>query len=135
MNNTILPITAIFLAIVGLGIFGLSGTPSSEATRDDSDDTSSADISKMDMTLFYGIGCPHCEVVDEYIEDNNIMDSLEFESKEIYYNKENADKLAEIAKHCGITTNIGVPFMWTGETCFIGAPDIINFLASETISE
>ena len=78
--------------------------------------------------LFYGNGCPHCKIVEEYIEENNIQDKLSFVRKEVYYNKDNALDLEAKAKICGLPArSIGVPFFWDGEKCFIGDRNIIKF--------
>ena len=80
------------------------------------------------IILFYGTGCPHCEKVEEYLQENNIESKINIEKKEVYDNKDNANLLAKIAKKCGIKENeLGVPFLWTGSECKIGDEDIINF--------
>jgi glutaredoxin len=91
---------------------------------------SSPDQNLKGIVLFYGIGCPHCAKVEEFIKTNKIKEKIEFEEKEVYYNKENAQKLIEIAKKCGFNENeIGVPFLWDGENqrCIVGDEPIINF--------
>ena len=84
---------------------------------------------KDDIILFYGIGCPHCLIVDNYIEENKIEERMSFEHLEIYYNKSNSNLLAEKASACGLNTNrIGVPLLWENNRCFIGDRQIIEFL-------
>jgi hypothetical protein len=81
--------------------------------------------------LFYGIGCPHCAKVEEFIRENKIKEKIAFEEKEVYFNKENAKQLIEVAKKCGFNEKeIGVPFLWNGENqrCIVGDEPIINFL-------
>jgi len=85
------------------------------------------------IILFYGDGCPHCAIVEDYIKNNNIKERLSFEEKEVYYNRKNADDLVVKAKICGIPTDyIGVPFLWDGEKCFVGDQDIIDFFKQKT---
>lgn len=96
------------------------------------------------IILFYGEGCPHCAIVEKYIEENKIKEKFSFEEKEkissggkekiffeekeVYYNRKNAKELAKRAKICGIPENsIGVPFLWNGSKCFIGDQSIIEF--------
>jgi glutaredoxin len=82
------------------------------------------------IVFFYGIGCPHCQKVEEFIKENKIKEKISFEEKEVYLNKENAKLLTEMAKKCGINENeIGVPFLWDGEKekCIIGDEPIIEF--------
>jgi len=80
------------------------------------------------IILFYGIGCPHCAKVEEFIKENQIEKTISFVKKEIYFNRQNAKELEEKAKICEIPENeVGVPFLWDGEKCFLGDVDIINF--------
>jgi len=80
------------------------------------------------IIFFYGDGCPHCALVENFIAENNIEAKVPFVKKEVYYNKQNADELAEKAKTCDIPTNsIGVPFLWDGTKCLVGDQDIIKF--------
>ena len=83
------------------------------------------------MILFYGDGCPHCENVAEYIEQNNIKDKYQFQELEVYNNKQNAQLMARKAKGCGLDTSqgIGVPFLFDGQKCLLGDQDIINFFS------
>ena len=80
------------------------------------------------IIFFYGNGCPHCALVEEYFKTNNIHEKISFEEKEVYYNQQNAQELIAKAKLCGIKENaIGVPFLWDGKTCIIGDRPIIDF--------
>jgi glutaredoxin len=80
------------------------------------------------IVLFYGDGCPHCAIVEDYIKNNNIKERLSFEEKEVYYNQNNAKELEAKAKICGLATDsIGVPFLWEGEKCYVGDQEIIRF--------
>jgi len=83
------------------------------------------------ITLFYGDGCPHCEIVEEFIKKNNLKDKISFVQKEVYNDKKNSDDLVAKAKICGIPTNsIGVPFLWDGTKCLVGGKDIIDLFKS-----
>ena len=80
------------------------------------------------VILFYGDGCPHCAIVEDYLRDNQVENSFPFTRKEVYHNSNNAKELGEKAKNCGIPANsIGVPLLWDGQKCLIGDEDIINF--------
>lgn len=82
------------------------------------------------IILFYGIGCPHCAVVDEYIKQNNIEEKVSFQKKEALFHPDNWELMIEKASICGLSTStddIGVPFLWDGSECFMGPTDIINF--------
>ncbi|NCD00521.1 hypothetical protein EOL94_00250 [bacterium] len=84
------------------------------------------------IILFYGDGCPHCLIVEEYLDSNNISKQITFVMKEVYNNQKNSQKLVEKAKICGMPTNsIGVPFLWDGAKCLVGDQDIIEFFKSK----
>ncbi|MFA5744694.1 MAG: glutathione S-transferase N-terminal domain-containing protein [Candidatus Paceibacterota bacterium] len=85
-------------------------------------------ITDSDIVLFYGDGCPHCAIIEEFVKDNDIEAKVSFEKKEVYYSKQNADDLVAKASLCGIPTDtIGVPFLWDGSKCLVGDRDIIEF--------
>ena len=127
MKNKIIIPTILFIAVLIFSSFALlqekdkKQTSTNETTTEENQSTSQ-------IILFYGDGCPHCAIVEEYIEENNIKEKLSFEEKEVYYNKKNADDLATKAKICGISAkSIEIPFLWDGSECLIGSQDIINF--------
>jgi len=111
-------------AAVAVGFYFLKGHNNTTSSNTSSNSTSSTII------LFYGIGCPHCAKVEEFIKENRIKEKITFEEKEVYFNKENTKQLVEVAKKCGFNENeIGVPFLWDGDNqkCIVGDEPIINF--------
>lgn len=85
------------------------------------------------IILFYGDGCPHCKIVDDYIKANNIKDKIKFTELEVFNNKDNAKILLAKAKICNIDqSQIGVPFLWEGSKCLLGDQDVINFFKEKT---
>lgn len=80
------------------------------------------------IVLFYGDGCPHCKIVDDFVKANNIETKVKFIRLEVFNNKDNAKVLSERAQACGLLTDqIGVPFLWNGKTCIVGDQDVIKF--------
>lgn len=83
------------------------------------------------IILFYGEGCPHCKVVDDFVSQNKIEDKVKFIKLEVWHNADNQEILSQVAtQKCGITsTKIGVPFLFDGNNkCYIGDVDVISFL-------
>ncbi|MFA5755226.1 MAG: hypothetical protein WC909_02620 [Candidatus Paceibacterota bacterium] len=76
------------------------------------------------IILFYSEYCGHCAIVKEYIEENKIEEKIKFETKDA--NKDTS-LLFEKANICGITGNVGVPFLFDGESCVVGDKNIIDF--------
>lgn len=84
--------------------------------------------------FYYGITCPHCKVVEQYMEENNVSSKIQFKSKEVYQNKENAAELTKVGRYCKLGKNIGaVPLLFYNDNCYLGDKPIIDFL-NKTIS-
>lgn len=124
MKNKIIIPTILFIIVLGFSFVLLLQAKNNNQPNNDNQNQ---------IILFYGEGCPHCEIVDKYIEENKIEEKISFVRKEVYNNQENQKELIEKAKICGISdNNIGVPFLWDGEKCFIGDQDIINLFKIKT---
>jgi len=118
--------TIIFLAIAILVIAGVLYF----AARNGAFDNPSQDAEG--VILFYGDGCSHCADVEKYIQDNKINEKVQFTKLEVYNNQENAKKLLEKAVACGLNVNqVGIPFVWDGQKCIIGGPEVINFFKQQ----
>jgi len=84
------------------------------------------------IILFYGEGCSHCKIVDDFISQNKIEDKVKFTRLEVFNNKDNAGILLQKAGICKIDqNNIGVPFLWDGKNCLLGDEDVISFFKKE----
>jgi hypothetical protein len=80
------------------------------------------------IILFYGNGCPHCEIVDDFVLQNKIEEKVKFTKLEVWYNKDNQSIISQVAQKCGITADsVGVPFLYDGVKCYEGDIDVINF--------
>ncbi len=84
------------------------------------------------MILYYSETCPHCKIVDKYIEENNIDSRLKITKKEVSESIENSSELAEKTYSCGLDTkNLGIPFLYYKSKCYMGDQDIIKLLENE----
>lgn len=83
-----------------------------------------------DIVLYYGDGCPHCDIVDEYVEENNIHQKIKFNYKEVYNDNANLRELNEHAVSCGME-RAGVPLLWDGEKCHVGDVKVIEYFESK----
>ena len=128
MNKKIIIPTILFVAIFFFSFFALSG----EGDKNQKPAGNTAE-EQGQITLFYGDGCPHCKIVEDYIKQYQITGKISFVQKEVYSNQANATELGAKAKICGLPANsIGVPLLFDGEKCFIGDQDIINFFKQKT---
>ena len=88
------------------------------------------------ILLFYGDGCPFCKKVEDFISENKIAEKVPFKNLEISFegktSKElqtNSGFLVQAAQNCklDIKGGVNIPFLYDGQNCLIGEPDIVNF--------
>ena len=81
------------------------------------------------IILFYGQECPHCQIVEKYIADNNVKAKVTFSEREVNHDKANADLMVKKQKDCKLDKNsIGaVPFLFTADKCYLGQEEIMQF--------
>lgn len=94
-----------------------------------------AAVENSDIILFTGKGCPHCEKVEEFLKEKDIASKINFQIKEVWYDKDNAATMQEKAVACNIPQDqLGVPFLYSqnDSKCLIGDPDIIDFFKEKT---
>ena len=82
--------------------------------------------------FFYGSTCPHCQKVEEFMNQNGTRSKLSFQELEVYNDKANAQRLIQTARKCGLDTlnGVGVPLFYADGKCLVGDVDIINYLSS-----
>ena len=78
---------------------------------------------------FWGDGCPHCTVVEEFYSTWEERDKLNINKMEVWANPEYAKVLQQRAEYCGIRpSEIGVPFLFTPDgKCLSGDEPIIDY--------
>lgn len=90
--------------------------------------------------LFFGDGCPHCKVVDEFVTENKIEEKIKLSKLEIPFAlktspelQKNSLVLLQIAKKCNIdiSNGVSIPFLYGNEKCYVGQDDVINFFKNE----
>lgn len=81
----------------------------------------SGEIKDDQVYLFVGEGCPHCENVEKFIEENKIADKVKITTLEVFVNKGNQKLYLEAYKKCGKDTKqISVPVMFYQGECIEG---------------
>ncbi len=83
-----------------------------------------------DLTYYWGEGCPHCEIVEEFISTWEKKDTIKIDKKEVWNTIENAKELKARYIYCNVPeSQMGVPLLFTPEgTCFSGDTPIIDYL-------
>jgi len=123
-NIKLFVIAGVLIALAGFITFGNNETLAKVLSFF----VSAPKITDNSIILFYGTGCPHCEIVEDYIKENNIEEKVLFSRLEVFNNESNAKILLEKAQICKLdTTSVGVPFLWDGQNCLMGDQDVINF--------
>jgi glutaredoxin len=92
--------------------------------------------SEADLILFWGEGCPHCEVVKTHIKDNNLETKVKIAYKEVYYDKENQKLIENTVQKCpeiDSSRGVGVPlaFDTKNSKCLYGDIPIIDWLKAK----
>lgn len=80
--------------------------------------------SKINVYLFRGEGCPHCEEAIEWFEnvlanDEEYSKYYELVKYEVWYDKDNSQLMSDVADELG-TEASGVPFIVIGDKYFSG---------------
>ena len=89
----------------------------------------------IDIVLFWGDGCPHCENVRNYLKANPATGKLNIDQKEVYYNKANQQIMDETAKKCpeiDASKGLAVPMAYADNKCFVGDTPIIDLIKQKT---
>lgn len=132
-------ITLIIVICVLGGVFWLLSQPPAGEINNPSDITtvSTESFSSSDLIFYWGDGCPHCENVEKWIEENNTDNKLKIVYKEVYDDINNQTELYNLAKqYCPQIINngsIGVPtgFDPVSQECIQGDTPIIEFLSDK----
>jgi cytochrome c biogenesis protein CcdA/glutaredoxin len=91
-----------------------------------------ANYTEEEITIYVGDGCPHCAVVEEYVEDEGVEEYLDVEFKEVYNDRGNAAEFHERATELGLPLgSLGVPFLVVGDEHFVGDKPIIAFFEEQ----
>jgi len=119
----------VFMIFVVCGLVWLAGQ------NEDVDMESTKKLNEEGITLFYGDGCPHCEDVERFNEENDIKNKVIFEELEVWKDKENAKLMNDAAKICELNLEkIGVPFLFADGKCYVGSPEVQNFFGEKARS-
>jgi len=80
---------------------------------------------------FWGNGCLHCKVVEDFLTSWDKKDKVVIDKKEVWANAANAKELEARYESCKITNpnEMGVPLLFTPDgKCYSGDTEIINYL-------
>lgn len=123
---TIIAIILTLVIIVG-GVFLTS-------KGQDSDSSGSYPL-PTELTYYWGDGCPHCKIVEDFLEtwEKNLpagRRGLKIDKKEVWNNVAYAKELKARYEYCKVSqSEMGVPLLFTPEgKCYSGDTPIIDYL-------
>lgn len=89
---------------------------------------------KINIYLFYGEGCPHCEELKNYLNslDNKEKSYFDIYTFEVWNNSTNQQFMKESAKSLNKEVS-GVPFLIIGNKTFEGYNESMNIKIKKTI--
>ena len=97
-----------------------------------------AEAKKINVYMFRGEGCPHCEEAleffDELKEDEEFGKLYKLVTYEVWYNETNSDYQDRVAAYFQINST-GVPFYIIGDKTFLGYAARFNDEIKATIDE
>jgi len=116
--------------MVGISMDGIDD--SQEITLD-TKEISETDVPSDDSVLiFYSESCPHCKVVEKYLETEGSAIKAEVKSLKIdnsKTDKANIELALSKIQECKLKDNWGVPLMYHKGDCLMGDQPIIDYLS------
>lgn len=106
------------------------------SVKSNSPPVTTSNNSNLDLIVFWGQGCPHCEVVKKYLSDKQLDKRLSIALKEVYNNKNNQNELQQTIKKCpeiDPTQGIRVPLSYFPKEnlCLLGDQPVIDYLKNK----
>lgn len=92
---------------------------------------------KVNVYLFYGDGCPHCEAFMEYMDGLSEEEKSKFElvKYEVWYDEDNGTLMNDVAEEIGDSEVTGVPYIVIGKKSFSGYSESSNDEIKSAIDE
>lgn len=116
-------IPLIILFILAIGLIWMMLKKDTQATSVRNSITSSSTL-----VLYTSKTCPHCQLVKEYMQRNQISEKITITVKDVVTSLKNQDDLVAKAKICKLDTKkLGIPLLFDGQNCYSGDTDIINY--------
>ena len=79
------------------------------------------DKNTINIYLFYGDGCPHCEEMIAYLNtlSNSLKRKINLYTFEVWYNEESYQLLMDLGTYIDVTPK-NIPFLFIGDTYYEG---------------
>ena len=135
MISTFLILSVLVIGILfGVYFYKLKNSETCKAYKISDEDAGSLPA---DIIFYYSTTCPHCKIVEEFMQNNSIESKMNIIQKEIFLNKTAADEMIKLQTLCKIPAEyIGaVPLLYAEKSCYLGDKDIICILKEKILEK
>lgn len=139
-NNNIIIIVALCIIIIVVAVILIIGVTSSKnVTRTLKKQTAANiefDNKKINVYLFYGDGCPHCEELIEFLDDlpEKYDKYFDLYTMEVWYNQKNSKLMEKLVAELDSEVK-GVPCLIVGDQVFFGYSEATGKEIKKAIKE
>jgi glutaredoxin-related protein len=133
MKNNLYKYLFVIAVIFLGGVFFFSKNPKDNSSTNQVDNAINSQIElPANYELFWGDGCPHCKIVEDFLASWDKKDEIKVDQLEVWNNIDNAKKMQTAADYCNIPKNeLGVPMLFTPDgKCLVGDGPIIDLFKS-----
>jgi glutaredoxin len=112
-----------------------NGDIAGTTTQNEAKQPNAEEIYVADFIFFYGETCPHCQDVEEFLNENNVDEQINLVRLEVYSNQENQTLMAQKLEGCSDIdedSKGAVPFLYSKDKCLVGSTPIIEHLKEIT---
>lgn len=104
-----------------LAVCGLTVGVNAEEKKTKKEETKITCVNEVNIHLFWGNGCPHCEEAIEFLDsiEEEYGHCFNLEKHEVWYDEENRELMQKVGAYFGKEVS-GVPFIVIGEETFSG---------------
>lgn len=138
-NNNLIMIISLFIIIIVVAIIIAVGGTAKSVTRTLKEQTEANikfDNNKINVYLFYGDGCPHCEELIRFL--NSLPDKYnsyyDLYTLEVWYNEKNSQLMKELVGQLGKEVK-GLPCLIIGNQVLFGYSESMNEKIKKAIKE
>ena len=139
-NNTIIMVSSLCVIIIVVAVILIVGATSPKSVTRTLKEQTEANIKfdnkKINVYLFYGDGCPHCEELIKFLDNlpEKYDQYFDLYTMEVWYNQKNNKLMEELVGELGKELE-GVPCLIFGDQVFFGYSETTGQEIKKAIKE
>lgn len=139
-NNTIIMVSSLCVIIIVVAVILIVGAISPKSVTRTLKEQTEANIKfdnkKINVYLFYGDGCPHCEELIKFLDNlpEKYDQYFDLYTMEVWYNQKNNKLMEELVGELGKEVE-GVPCLIVGDQVFFGYSETTGQEIKKAIKE